>query len=62
MGVVYSVCNPSLGAIQVLRNARGVGGCQISRPENSVTKVYASMLLALRGGGWVSIFQKKRVM
>ena len=46
-----------LGAIQVLRNV--VGGGQISW-EKSVTKKYGSTLLALRGGGWESNFQKKR--
>ena len=30
-------------------------------PGKNVTKVYSSMLLALRGGGWVSIFQEKSV-
>ena len=47
-----------LGAIQVLRNADGGGVivvCQISR-EKSVTN--GSTLLALRGGGWGSNFQK----
>ena len=47
------------GAIQVLRNAGngnaegvGAGGCicQIFLKKKSVTKVYGSMLLALRGG------------
>ena len=37
------------GAIQVLRNAF---------PEKSVTKVYGSTLLALRGGGWGQISRK----
>ena len=41
----------TLGAIQVLRNAVGVG---VSFPGKSVTKVYSSTLLALRGGGWGS--------
>ena len=46
------------GAIQVLRNA--VGGERVSDfPEKSVTKMYGSTLLALRGGGFVSNFQKK---
>ena len=29
-------------------------------PEKTVTKMYGSTLLALRGGGWVSNFQKKK--
>ena len=37
-------------AIQGLRNAVGVGWVS-AFPENSVTKVYGSTLLALRGGG-----------
>ena len=48
----------SLGAIQVLRNA--VEGGRVSDiPKKSVTKRSASTLLVLRGGGWVSNFQKK---
>ena len=39
----------------MLHNA--MGGGQIFR--QNVTKVYFSMLLALRGSGWVSNFQKK---
>ena len=42
----------------MLRNAVG-GGRASDFPEKSVTKMYGSMLLALRGGGWVSNFQKK---
>ena len=45
-----------LGAIQVLHNAVRVGVSNL--PEKSITKVYGSMLLALRGGEWVSIFHK----
>ena len=46
--------------IQVLRNA--VGGGRVSDfPEKSVTKMYGSMLSALREGGGVSNFQKKSV-
>ena len=41
------------GAIRVLRNT---GGWGVKFPEKSITKVYASILLVLRGGGWVSIF------
>ena len=37
-----------LGAIQVLRNTVGVGGVP-AFPGKSVTKVYGSTLLALRG-------------
>ena len=48
------------GAIQVLHNADVGGGGRIFR-EKSVTKVQGSMLLALRGGGWGSNFQKKSV-
>ena len=45
----------------MLRNAIGVGGWQISRKRPLRTsKVYGAMLLALRGGGCVSIFQKKK--
>ena len=32
------------------------GGMVSNIPEKSVTKVYGSMLLALRGGGWVSSY------
>ena len=39
-----------LGAIQVLRNAVEGG---VRFPENSMAKVNASTLLALRQGGWV---------
>ena len=46
------------GAIQVLRNAVGGGGVS-SFPKNSVTKVYYSTLLALRGGGGGPISRKK---
>ena len=49
-----------VGAIQVLRNA--VGGGRVSDfPENSVTKMYGSTLLALRCGGWVSDFPENSV-
>ena len=44
----------------MLRNADGVGGVS-NFPEKGVTKVYVSMLLALRGDGWGSNFQKKSV-
>ena len=47
----------NLGVIQVLRNAGG--GYQLF-PGKSVTKVQGS-ILALRGGGWGSNFQKKGV-
>ena len=46
------------GAIQVLRNAVGGGGVS-DFLEKSVTEMYGSPLLALRGGGWVSNFQEK---
>ena len=36
----------------------GVGAGQLSR-KKSVTKVYGSMLLTLRGGGWGSNFLEK---
>ena len=50
------------GHFQVLRNAVGGGGVGVSAfPEKSVTKVYGSMLLALRAGGWGSNFQGKSV-
>ena len=52
-----------IGAIQVLRNAVGVG--MSAFPEKSVTKVYSSTLLlqilALLGGGWGSNVQEKIV-
>ena len=48
------------GAIQVLRNADGGRGVS-DFVEKSITKVYCSMLLALRGGGWGSNFQKNSV-
>ena len=38
----------------MLRNAVGGGG-------KSVTKMYGSTLLVLRGGGWGSNFQEKSV-
>ena len=39
-----------------------VGGGAVSAfPEKSVTKVYSSTLLALRGGGWGSNVQEKSV-
>ena len=41
------------GAIQVLRNAVG-GGWMSAFLKKSVTEVYGSMLLALRGG-WVGV-------
>ena len=41
------------GAIQVLHNS---GGRVSNFPEKNITKVYGSMIVALRGGGWVSIF------
>ena len=48
-------CN-KFGAIQALR----CGGGRVSTfTEKRITKVHGSMLLAFRGGGWVSIFQKK---
>ena len=47
------------GAIQVLRNA--VRGGVSDFPEKSVTKVYGSMLLALRGGGWASDIQESSI-
>ena len=40
---------------QVLSNMVGVSNFS----GENVTKMYSSMLLALRGGGWVSIMQKK---
>ena len=46
-------------AIQVLCNTVGGGGGGGKFPGKSIRKVYGSMLLVLRGGGWVSIFQKK---
>ena len=49
-----------MGVIQVLRNA--VRGGKVSAfPEKSVAKVYSSMLLELRGGGWGSNFLEKSI-
>ena len=45
------------GLIQVLRNALGVG--VYGSVQISVTKVYGPTLLAFRGGGGWSNFQKK---
>ena len=42
----------------MLRNAVGGGGVS-AFTEKSVTKMYGSTLLALRGGGWESNFQEK---
>ena len=42
----------------MLRNAVG-GGVVSAFTEKSVTKMYGSTLLALRGGGWGSNFQEK---
>ena len=47
-------------AIQVLRNVDGGGGGS-NFLGKSVTKVYGSTILALRGGGWGSKFQEKNV-
>ena len=44
----------------MLRNADGGGGVS-DFLDKSVTKVYCSMLSALRGGGWGSNFQKNSV-
>ena len=55
-GAITSSIVIELGAIQVLRNAIGGGGCQLSRK-----KLYEGVqfnVLALRGGGWGSIFQE----
>ena len=54
-----ALCVLMLEAIQGLRNAVGVGVGVSTFPEKSVTKVYSSMLLALRGGGWGSNFLEK---
>ena len=48
------------GAIKVLRNAVGGGGVS-AFPKKSVTKVYSSTLLPLRGGGWGSNSLEKNV-
>ena len=46
----------------MLRNAVGGGWGGVSAfTEKSVTKMYGSTLLALRGGGWGSNFQEKSV-
>ena len=44
----------------MLRNAVGVGPLS-AFPEKSVTKVYGSTLLVLRGGGWGSNSLEKSV-
>ena len=44
----------------MLRNAVR-GGWVSAFPEESVTKVYGSTLLALRGGGWGSNYEEKSV-
>ena len=46
-----------IGAIQVLRNAVGVGVSAF--PEKSIRKVYGSTLLPLLGGGGGLIYRKK---
>ena len=43
----------------MLRNAVGCGRVP-DFPEKSITEMYGSTLLALRGGGWVSNLQKNR--
>ena len=58
MAMVYSTYLP-IAAIQVLRNAVGVGVSAF--PEKFITKVYGSTLLALLGGGCGSNFQEKIV-
>ena len=45
----------------MIRNAVGGGGGVSAFTEKSVTKMYGSTLLALRGGGWGSNFQEKSV-
>ena len=51
-----------LGAIQVLRNADGVHGGVSDFLEKTDEGIgLCSMLLALRGGGWESNFQKNSV-
>ena len=53
---------PFHGAIQVLYVTQmGVGGGVSDFLEKCVTKVWCSMLLVLRGGGWGSNFQKNSV-
>ena len=54
---------------QGIQTAKGSFKCYVTQMgvgvsdflEKSVTKVYSSMLLALRGGGWGSNFQKNSV-
>ena len=55
---LLGVITHALGAIQELRNTMGVSDF----PQNNVTKVYLSTLLALREGRWVSNFQGKRYL
>ena len=51
----------SLGAIQVLRNADGGRGVS-NLLGKGFTKVHVSTLLALRGGGLGSKFNKKKAL
>ena len=64
LGNVYNMrksLQPSLsGAIQVLRNADGGWGQIFREKALAITKVYGSMLLAVRGGGWPFLREKKR--
>ena len=44
----------------MIRNAVGGGGGVSAFTEKSVTKMYGSTLLALRGGGWGVKFPGKK--
>ena len=53
-------CLAYRGAIQVLRNADGGGGCPIFQ-KKTLRRCKLQRYLALRGGGWGSNFQEKSV-
>ena len=55
--VKYGGGGLSLGAIQVLCDAMGMGGYQISckKPLQGCRPMVQCQLLALRGGGWVGV-------
>ena len=55
MEKLFRYCTFSMSVSPGSRIKRPFKGC----PEKSVAKMYGSTLLALRGGGWGSNFQKK---
>ena len=52
----------SVSANQCVTELGVTGGGVSAFPEKSVTKVYGSTLLALRGGGWGSNSQEKALL